>query len=287
MNKRILLIGHGQLAWELSFCLATLGEVVIATIDDPLLPMDLAKPDMIRDCIRAVRPDIIVNAAAYTAVDQAEKDAEKAALVNADAPGIIAEEAQKLGAILVHYSTDYVFSGDKNGAYTEDDTAAPRSVYGTTKHNGDRNIAAVGGNHLILRISWVYGLRCNNFLQTMLRLFASRDELSIVNDQWGIPMWTRSIALMTTQILTNHNLPDTAGVYHLGGEHVTNWFEFAERILALSGMTCYLQAIPTEQYPTLAQRPKNSHLSNSKLKQVFGLQMPEWDQALTFCMHTR
>ncbi|MDO9064018.1 MAG: dTDP-4-dehydrorhamnose reductase, partial [Sulfuricella sp.] len=226
---KILLIGkNGQVGWELQRTLATLGDVV--AIDRQ--GMDLANPDSIRSAIRIIRPDLIANAAAYTAVDKAESEPELAMAINGIAPGIMAEEAKRLGAAMIHYSTDYVFDGTKTSPYTEEDAPNPLSVYGKTKFAGEQAILAVGIPHLIFRTSWVYGLRGRNFLQTILRLAKERDELKVVDDQIGAPTWSRMIAEATSQILAQSFLPLTphpslltqyGGIYNLTAAGRTSW----------------------------------------------------------------
>ncbi|TAM45921.1 MAG: dTDP-4-dehydrorhamnose reductase [Gammaproteobacteria bacterium] len=299
---RILLTGkNGQVGWELQRTLATLGNVIALDRQG----MDLASPDSIRNAIRNARPNIIVNAAAYTAVDKAESDHSLAMAVNGDAPGIIAEEAKRLGAGVVHYSTDYVFDGAKAKPYIETDVPHPINVYGKTKLAGERAIQAVGVPHLILRTSWVYGARGRNFLLTILRLAAERDELKIVNDQIGAPTWSRMIAESTLQILvqlsdrfTSHAMPlaDISGIYHLTAGGQTSWYGFAKAAFeipfgvgintmhALDRPTPKLIPIPTSEYPLPASRPAYSIMSCDKLHRVFGLTMQGWESGLRLCM---
>ncbi len=304
LNKstKILLIGkNGQVGWELQRTLQPLGEVMAVVREQ----IDVSDPDSIKKIIREVQPKIIVNAAAYTAVDKAESEPELAMKVNGVAPGIMAEEAKQLGALLVHYSTDYVFDGTKQGAYTEEDTPNPLSVYGKTKLAGEQAIQASGAAHLILRTSWVYGMRGKNFLLTILRLAQERPELKIVDDQIGAPTWSRMIAESTAQILArcfspiaHHSLPITefTGIYHLTAGGKTSWHGFAKAILALphfnkGGQGGFpipkLTPIPTSEYPLPAPRPSNSVMSNEKLAHVFGIAVPQWDEALRLCMEER
>jgi dTDP-4-dehydrorhamnose reductase len=291
---KILLTGkNGQVGWELQRALATLGDVVAADRQG----MDLANPDSIRSAIRATRPDLIVNAAAYTAVDKAESEPDLAMAINGTAPGIMAEEAKRLGAAMVHYSTDYVFDGTKTSPYTEEDTPNPINVYGKTKLAGEQAVQATGIPHLIFRTSWVYGLRGKNFLLTILRLAQERDELKIVDDQVGAPTWSRLIAEATAQILAQIRMPiahhplriaEVSGLYHLTSAGQTSWHGFARAILDHSGLVgikplARLTAIPGADYPLPAPRPGNSGLSNKKMQQVFGLALPAWDAALALC----
>ena len=303
--SRILVTGrNGQVGFELQRRLARLGRVIAPDREQ----LDLADPDSIRRMVRETKPDLIVNAAAYTAVDQAESEPELALAINGVAPGILAEEAKHLGAALIHYSTDYVFDGSKSAPYTEDDAPRPISAYGRSKLAGEQAIQAVDGPHLILRTSWVYGARGKNFLLTILRLAKERAELSIVDDQFGAPTWSRAIALATGGILEHLGYGHPAflqacaekrGIYHLSAGGQTSWHGFAAAILAKAasaqpGQSDYalarvpvLKAITTEQYPTPAQRPRNSVLSNAKLHQAFGLAMPGWESSLGDCMNSK
>lgn len=289
--KRILLTGkNGQVGWELQRSLASLGRVV--SLDAHAL--NLADADEIRRTVREVAPHIIVNPAAYTAVDKAESEPELAYAVNGVAPGVLAEEARRCGAFLVHYSTDYVFDGSKTRAYLEDDETNPLSVYGKSKLAGEQAIRAVSVDHLILRTSWVYGMRGRNFLLTMLRLARERNELNIVADQIGAPTWCRSLAEVTAQMLAQFYAPGSAdddrrrlvGTYHLTSSGSTSWHGFAAEIIRLAGIVPapHLEAIPSSGYPTPAVRPQNSVLSNDKLYRAFGLQAGEWLDNLQLCM---
>lgn len=276
---RILLTGRrGQIGWELERSLSALGE--IAAFDRQGL--DLARPDEIVARTRAVKPHVIVNAAAYTAVDKAESEPDLALAINARAPAILAEEARQLGALLVHYSTDYVFDGTKTGPYTEDDVPNPLSVYGRAKLEGERAIQAAGGRHLILRTSWVYASRGNNFLLTILRLAREKPELRIVSDQRGTPTWARDLAAATTDLLQAGDIP--TGLYHLTAAGETTWFRFAGEILRLASLAVPLQAIPTTEYPTPAMRPRNSVLSNAKLSGETGILLRPWLDSVVRCM---
>lgn len=285
--KRILLVGkNGQVGWELQRTLATLGEVI--AVDQPA--MDLANPDSIRQVIRATRPDLIVNAAAYTAVDKAESEPDLAMAINGIAPGIMAEEAKRLGAAMVHYSTDYVFDGTKAAPYTEEDKPNPLNVYGKTKLAGDLAIQAADIPHLIFRTSWVYGLRGKNFLLTILRLAKERDELKIVDDQTGAPTWSRMIAEATGQVLSQCLSPFImkSGVYNLAASGNTSWHGFTRAILENASNQIQplprLMPIAATEYPLPASRPPYSVLSSDKLNQHFGVTLPAWDVSLTLCM---
>jgi len=299
--KKILLVGkNGQVGWELQRTLATLGNVV--AIDRQ--GMDLANPDSIRNAIRTIQPDLIVNAAAYTAVDKAESEPELAMAINGVAPGIMAEEAKRLGAAMIHYSTDYVFDGTKIAPYTEGDIPNPISVYGKTKLAGEQAVQAADIPHLIFRTSWVYGLRGRNFLLTILRLAKERNELKIVDDQIGAPTWSRMIAEATAIILGQclssslekggagfppPALSSRGGLYHLTATGQTSWYGFTNAILesmAFQGTHPLpkLIPIPTSEYPLPAPRPPNSVLSNAKFNRTFGAALPAWDTSLTLCM---
>ena len=282
---RILLTGvNGQVGWELQRTLAPLGEVIAA--DRSVL--DLADTAGIRRSVAAIAPDLIVNPAAYTAVDKAESEPELAHAINAVAPGKLAA----CGIPLVHFSTDYVFDGRKAGAYTEDDTPNPLGVYGASKLAGEGAVARAGIPHLILRTSWVYGLRGRNFLLTMQRLARERESLSVVDDQFGAPTWSRLIAEATALVIARWlERPDqtaTSGIYHLTCGGRTSWHGFTAAILAhLAGTEAKLArltAIPTSGYPTPAARPANSQLDCGKLAATFGVGLPDWENALGLCL---
>jgi dTDP-4-dehydrorhamnose reductase len=256
------------------------------------LTLDLASPDSIRAAVRRVQPDLIVNAAAYTAVDKAESEPELAMAVNGIAPGVLAEEARRVGAALVHYSTDYVFDGTGETPWCEDDATGPQNTYGRTKLVGEEAIQAAGAPHLILRVSWVYGLHGSNFVKTMLRLGMQRPALSVVDDQWGAPTSARVIADITGQILVQGRgdwpgfLRERGGVVHLVCQGQTNWHRFAQKIFELAGAQGVplavksLSPIPSSQYPTPARRPANSRMSCQRLWERFGLAPPSWQVAL-------
>lgn len=287
MNRpRILLTGrYGQVGWELERILPQVGEVFAFGKED----LDLAYPDQIREKVRLVKPSIIVNAAAYTAVDKAEKEPELAMAVNGTAPGVLAEEAKRADALLVHYSTDYVFDGTKTTAYTEEDEPNPLNVYGKTKLAGEQAIRSTCPRHLIFRTSWVYGLRGRNFLLTILRLAKEKEELRVVNDQRGAPTWCRRIALATAEILNRPailNLDNDCffGLYNLVAGGSCTWFEFAQGILAASGEKALenTRVIPirTEDYPTPVKRPPDSRLDCAKAIKAFGIELPDWKDDL-------
>jgi dTDP-4-dehydrorhamnose reductase len=286
---KILLTGAaGQLGRELKRSLACLGEVVACDRRQ----LDLAQPDALRAAMRAIAPTVIVNAAAYTAVDKAEAEPAAADAINAVAPGILAEEARRLGALLIHYSTDYVFDGAKSAPYTEDDTPAPLSAYGRSKRAGELAIAAVGGRHLIFRTSWVYGLHGANFMKTMLRLgrrsCETGDELRVIGDQIGAPTWTRHLADVTALILARKEVPD--GLYHLAAAGETSWHGYAEAIFAAAQTTGLLDKSPvihritSADYPLPAARPANSRLDCSRFHRDFGLALPDWRTGLIDCL---
>jgi dTDP-4-dehydrorhamnose reductase len=288
VTPKILLTGaHGQVGWELRRTLGALGDVV--ALDSRA--MDLADAGSVRTTVRAIAPDIIVNPAAYTAVDKAESEPERAHAVNAVAPGVLAEEAARIGALLVHYSTDYVFDGSGDTPWREDDATGPLNVYGATKLAGEAAMAAAGCRHLIFRTSWVYGARGSNFLLTMRRLMRERPELKIVADQVGAPTWCRDLAEATALALSQVSACgfDQWGVYHMTNAGETSWHGFAEAIQTLDAFdeTCVparLLPIPGSDYPTPARRPLNSRLNNDKLARAFGLRLRDWREALALCM---
>lgn len=286
---RILVTGRsGQVGDALSHSLQGLGEVI--GLDRSQL--DLADPDALRTAMRELQPAVVINAAAYTAVDAAESDEATAFRINAQAPRVLAEEAERLGAALFHYSTDYVFDGSKDGEWLEDDAPAPLSAYGRSKLAGEQAIAEVGGTHLILRTSWVYGLYGKNFLLTMLKLAETRDELSIVDDQIGAPTWSCTIADATAAIIRDAGEPaqlaSLSGIYHLCAGGHTSWFGFAQAIFADPSIAKkpHLRAISSAGYPTPAIRPKNSIMNTDKFRRAFG-DLPAWDDALAACLRLR
>ena len=284
---RILITGqHGQVSRELQRHLQGLGELIVLGRDQ----LDLANPDQIRQQVRAHRPDLIINAAAHTAVDQAQSEPEVAFAINATAPGVLAEEAKALGIPLIHYSTDYVFDGSKPAPYTEADTPNPLGVYGQSKLAGEQAIAAVGGEHLILRTSWVYSSHGKNFLLTMQRLLQEKPQMRIVADQIGAPTWAGTIALSTRALIERWQAgePGEWGVYHLTAGGETSWFGFAQAIgehLRQQGKACAdLEPIPSSAYPTPAKRPLNSRLDCSRLQQQWQVSQPQWQDALRECL---
>ncbi|MGA4635451.1 dTDP-4-dehydrorhamnose reductase [Pseudomonas solani] len=283
---KILITGHsGQVARELRLALADQAELLVLGRDR----LDLADSDAIRRLVRAERPALIINAAAHTAVDQAESEPEAAFALNATAPGVLAEEAAALGAPLIHYSTDYVFDGSKNAPYTEDDQPNPLGVYGRSKLAGEEAIRAVGAAHLILRTSWVYSLHGRNFLLTMQRLLQERDHLRVVADQVGAPTWAGSIATATAALIQRWQDGRQAwGTYHFSAGGETSWFGFASAIadtLKAEGKPCAsLEPIPSSAYPTPAQRPLNSRMDGSKLLRDWDVALPDWQLGLDECL---
>lgn len=278
----ILLIGSaGQLGFELARALPRYGEVV--ALDHAAL--DLADADALVAAVRGVRPRLIVNAGAYTAVDRAESEPGQADAINTRAPGILAEEAKRAGALLIHYSTDYVFDGEATVPYDEQAVPHPINAYGRSKLGGERAIAAAGGASLVLRTSWVYGLRGQNFLTTMRRLAAEREELRVVADQVGTPNWTRSLAGATALIVGRGSaeLAERAGLYHLSASGSTSWFDFARAIFAGADRPRVLP-ITSAEYPTAARRPRRSVLASGKFENTFGFALPPWEEMLHACM---
>lgn len=276
-----MIIGkQGQVSWELQRSLQPLG--ILLTVGCPEL--DLTNPYSIRTKLRELKPDVIVNAAAYTAVDKAEIEQSKAHAVNAVAPGILAEEAKKLGAYLIHYSTDYVFDGTSPRPYVETDAVNPISVYGRTKLEGEKAIEAVNHTALILRTSWVYGQRGSNFMLTMLSLAKKRDHLRVVADQFGAPTWCGALADATARLLDRASDERINGIYHVSSSGKTSWYEFATAIFELNGIKIRIEPITTEEYPTPAKRPKNCLLDKSKLEQDFSIVMPDWRESLKICV---
>lgn len=277
---RILVIGRrGQVGWELRRTLAPLGELFAFDYPD----IDLTKPETLRPLVREIKPDLVVNAAAYTAVDKAEDEVETCRAINAGAPRVLAEEAAALGARFVHYSTDYVYNGRKDGRWVESDTPDPLSVYGLTKLEGDQAIAATGVQHLIFRLQWVWGTRGGNFVKTMLKLSREREELKVIDDQVGAPTFSRHIA--EASALAVARWQDQSGIYHLANGGETSWHGFAQAIFEEDPRkseqiikSCL--PIPTSAYPTKATRPLNSRLDQSKLDRDFGIRLPHWRDAL-------
>jgi len=272
---------QGQLGYELVPLLSPFGRVVAA--DRAML--DLSDPDAIVAVLRRERPALIVNAGAYTAVDRAEAEPDLARAVNGRAPGILAEEAARTGAVLIHYSTDYVFDGKRTTPYPEDAPAAPQNVYGSSKLDGERAIAASGARALVLRTSWVYGMRGKNFLLTIRKLAAERDELTIVADQIGVPNWSRALAAATARIV-GAGLPalaERSGLYHLSSSGQASWYDFARAIV---GDTAIPRIVPitTAEYPTPARRPAYGVLATSRFESAFGFALPDWRSTLADCV---
>ena len=283
----ILISGKtGQVAVELQKHLAGLGNLIVLGRD----VLDLSQPEQIRAQVRAHKPDLIIIAAAHTAVDQAESEPELAFAINAIAPGVFAEEAAALGIPLIHYSTDYVFDGSKPAPYTEDDATNPLGVYGKSKLAGELAIAASGAQHVILRTSWVYSTHGKNFLLTMQRLLQERPELRVVADQIGAPTWAGTIARSTRALIERWQAGDAGawGTYHLTASGETSWFGFTQAIaahLSAQGKTCAtLEPIPASAYPTPAARPQNSRLDCSKLAREWAVTQPDWEAALSECV---
>lgn len=291
-RKILLTGGTGQIGSELLQFLGHLGQVTAPSSGD----LDFSQPDRIREVLREIQPHLIINAAAYTAVDKAEEERDRAMAINGTAVKVLAEEAHSLNAAMVHYSTDYVFDGTKSGPYLETDAINPANVYGITKASGDAAVQQADIPHLIFRTTWVYSLTGKSFLQTIQRLAKQKKELRIVDDQWGAPTWSRLIAQTTVNIL-DQTLTDSkpedvseirraSGIYNMTCSGQTNWFGFAEEILKGLPDTekPQLIPIPTREYPTPAKRPMNSVLSNEKLRTTFGILLPDWQGALNFCL---
>ena len=290
-RPRILLIGaNGQVGWELRRTLAGLGEVVAASIEGGYGPIvDLLDHGLLGQLVADARPDAVVNAAAYTAVDKAETERDIARRINADAVGELGRLLAATGTPIIHYSTDFVFSGTQDRPYTEDDAPEPLNVYGETKLGGEHALLASGAPALIFRTSWVYGAQGSNFLLTMLRLLKEKDELRIVDDQVGSPTWSRMLAEMTA--LTLHrvfrgdlDLRQVGGLYHLTGSGEVSWFGFAKAIRERAGLDCHLIPITSADYPAPARRPAYSVLDNRRFQETFGLWMPDWRDSLEQCL---
>ena len=283
---KILLFGkNGQVGWELQRSLAPLGELVALDSDSRKLCGDFTDLDGIARTIRTVAPDVIVNAAAYTAVDKAESEAERVRTINALAPGVLAQEAMRAKAWLIHYSTDYVFDGGGTKPWLESDATAPLSVYGATKLEGEQLIQQSGCRHLIFRTSWVYSARGGNFAKTMLKLAQERDSLNVINDQFGAPTGADLLADITAHaIRTARSRPELSGLYHLVAGGVTSWHGYASFVIDLARRAGILlkvspnsiQAVPTSAFPLPAKRPHNSRLDTAKLQNTFDLSLPSW-----------
>jgi dTDP-4-dehydrorhamnose reductase len=287
---KILLLGKsGQVGWELQRSLAPLGKLIALDRHSQDLCGDLSNLLGLADTVQRVRPDVIVNAAAHTAVDKAESEPALACLLNATAPGMLAEEARKLGAWLVHYSTDYVFDGSGSRPWAEADAPAPLSVYGQTKLEGERLIQATCPRHLIFRTSWVYAARGGNFAKTMLRLAQERERLTVIDDQWGAPTGAELLADVTAHAIRQvQQRPQDAGLYHLAASGQTTWHGYASHVIAQAGRVQpalkitakEIAPVPTTAFPTPARRPHNSRLDTGRLQATFGLMLPPWQQGV-------
>jgi len=284
---KILLFGkNGQLGWELQRALAPLGELVALGSDSaPPLHADFAHPEALTATVRALRPQVIVNAAAHTAVDRCESEPERARAINAAAPAVLAREAQALGSWLLHYSSDYVFDGSGSAPWTEDAPTGPLSVYGATKLEGEQAIRASGCRHLILRTSWVYAARGGNFAKTMLRLAKERDRLTVVDDQIGAPTGAELLADVSAHALRSAlQRPEVSGTYHAAAGGETSWHGYAQHVIEFARAAgqpiqvaaAAIEAVPTSAFPTPARRPANSRLATAKLRDTFGLTLPHW-----------
>ncbi len=300
-DLRIVIVGrNGQLAWEANQRFQGLGQIICVGRPE----LDLTNIEGVRAEIRRIKPSVLVNTAAYTAVDQAEAESEAAMKINSEAPAAMAEEAKRLGALFITYSTDYVFDGKSASPYSETDHPAPLNVYGASKLSGERAVEAVGGSYLIFRTSWVYGARGKNFLRTILRLAAERPELRIVDDQLGAPTWSRDLADATRKIIEQlvaqsssamssigEALGERRGIYHMTAGGSVSWCGFATAIVdemgkrSLSkGNLANVVPIPSSEYPTPAARPHNSRLCNDKLRNAFGVMLPPWRESLVAVM---
>ncbi|MBA3624416.1 MAG: dTDP-4-dehydrorhamnose reductase [Methylibium sp.] len=287
---KILLLGkNGQVGWELQRALGVLGELVALDFDSTELSADFSRPESLSATVRAVRPDVIVNAAAHTAVDKAESEADLARTINAAAPAVLAREAAALGAWLVHYSTDYVFDGSGSSPRAEDARTGPLGVYGRTKLEGEQAIRASGCRHLILRTSWVYAARGGNFAKTMLRLAAERERLTVIDDQIGAPTGADLLADITAHALRAlPERPELAGTYHAVASGETSWHGYARLVIewarahgrAIKVAPAAIEPVATSAFPTPAQRPLNSRLDTRKLQAAFGLRLPAWQQGV-------
>jgi dTDP-4-dehydrorhamnose reductase len=288
---RILLIGaDGQLGWELRRTLAPVGQVIAADLSGDSGPaVDLLEPASLRRLFNETGPALVVNAAAYTAVDKAESDRARAQAINADAVALMAELAAAANTPIVHYSTDFVFSGETDRPYREDDAPGPLGVYGETKLAGEQALLGSDAEALIFRTAWLYGVRGNNFLLTMLRLFDERSELRIVDDQIGTPTWSRMLAEVSAQVLYrvlhgDLRISEIKGLYHVTSAGATSWYGFADAIRSATGHRCKLLPIPTSEYPAPARRPAYSVLDTGRFRRTFGLTMPDWRQSLSLCL---
>ncbi len=283
---KLLLLGKGgQVGWELQRSLAPLGEVIALDFDSTDFHADFSRPEQLAETVLTLRPDVIVNAAAHTAVDKAESEPDLARTLNATSPGVLAEAAQRIGALMVHYSTDYVFDGSGNTPWQEDDATRPLSVYGRTKLEGEQLVAQHCARHLIFRTSWVYAARGGNFAKTMLRLAKERDQLTVIDDQFGAPTGAELLADVTAHALRQTLAePGKAGLYHLVADGETSWHGYARFVLGQAqqaGMELKagpgaVRAVQTSAFPTPAVRPHNSRLQTAKLRAAFDLTLPHW-----------
>ncbi|QSI28755.1 dTDP-4-dehydrorhamnose reductase [Variovorax sp. RKNM96] len=287
---KLLLLGKGgQVGWELQRSLAPLGELVALDFDSTDFNADFSRPEQLAETVLKVRPDVIVNAAAHTAVDKAESEPEFARKLNATSPGVVAEAAQQIGALMVHYSTDYVFDGSGSKPWKEDDATGPLSVYGSTKLEGEQLVAKHCAKHLIFRTSWVYAARGGNFAKTMLRIAKERDKLTVIDDQFGAPTGAELLADITAHaIRATLQDPSKAGLYHAVAGGVTTWHGYARFVIEqakaagveLKAGPEAVEPVPTTAFPTPARRPHNSRLDTTKLQSTFGLVLPEWQSGV-------
>lgn len=296
MSMKILLLGkNGQLGWELQRSLALLGELHALGRGENLgLCGDLSNLEGLALTVRQIRPDVIVNAAAYTAVDRAESESELAYTINADAPAVLAKEVRDLGALLVHYSTDYVFDGSGDASRSEIDPTLPISVYGCSKLKGEREILKSGCRSLIFRTSWMHAAKGENFAKTILRLAKEREKLTVINDQWGAPTSAELLADISAHAIRQvHGFQQAGGIYHAVASGCTSWYEYAEYVIAqareirpeLSFQVSEIVPVPSSAFPTPAKRPHNSRLSTKKLQSTFNLKLPSWQQGVTRMLH--
>jgi len=287
---KLLLLGKGgQVGWELQRSLAPLGELVALDFDSTDFNADFSRPEQLAETVLKVRPDVIVNAAAHTAVDKAESEPDFARKLNATSPGVVAEAAQQIGALMVHYSTDYVFDGSGSKPWKEDDATGPLSVYGSTKLEGEQLVARHCAKHLIFRTSWVYAARGGNFAKTMLRIAKERDKLTVIDDQFGAPTGAELLADITAHaIRATLQDPSKAGLYHAVAGGVTTWHGYARFVIEqakaagveLKAGPDAVEPVPTTAFPTPAKRPHNSRLDTSRLQSTFGLVLPEWQSGV-------
>jgi dTDP-4-dehydrorhamnose reductase len=292
---KLLLLGKtGQVGWELQRSLAPLGELVALDSNSTDFHADFRDPERVAQTVLALRPDVIVNAAAHTAVDKAESEPELARTLNATTPGAIAQAAQEVGALMVHYSTDYVFDGSGDKPWQEDDATGPLSVYGRSKLEGEQLIAAHCRRHLIFRTSWVYAARGGNFAKTMLRLARERERLTVIDDQFGAPTGAELLADVTAHAIRDTlRDPAKAGLYHLAAAGETTWHGYARFVLeqaeaagiALKARPPMVEPVPTSAFPTPAARPHNSRLNTLKLRSAFGLSLPSWQTGVARMLH--